>query len=766
MHPVLLRQLRKIGLPGLEAPPDRAQWAKFLERVDHCYQQSDDDRYLLERSMSLSSDELRRLYDELKASTESQLAESRDQLRTLIDSISEGLAWLDVEGRIRLLNPAGCIMLGVMEQDIADHTLFELLGCESPAAPAHERFEKVVRKGENWRDDNGTFHRVGLGKHPFAVSFQLNPMYAGSRIIGAVMIFRDISRQREQDAKIKLWATVFQTTEEGVIITNADGVIIAVNASFTSITGYREDEALGRTPKFLQSGRQAPSFYQALWERLGIVGYWQGELYNQRKGGEIYPQLMSINAVRGEGGKPAYYVAVFSDISHIKRSEARLEYLAHHDPLTGLPNRLHFEDLLGKAMDRRQADPALAGQVALMFLDVDRFKDINDSLGHHKGDLLLKNLARRLSALLDPSDVIARQGGDDFVVMAAQIRSIEEVEERAGRILEALKKPVVVGGQAVFVSCSLGISIAPRDGRDPATLYKNADTALFQAKRNGGNSYEFFSEALSQRARERFELETRLRHAIDREEFILYYQPQFRASDKRLVGVEALIRWESPGFGLVPPGKFIPLAEETRLIDTIGVWVLNEACAQARAWRDLGFAPFRMAVNLSSYQFQSGKIVDQVRLALDQSGLDPRCLELELTESALMHEPERAMEILRELRGLGVHLAIDDFGTGYSSLNYLKLFDVDALKIDSSFIRDIPHDKNDEHIARAVIALARSFGLRVVAEGVETAEQIEFLLKEGCDELQGFYFSRPVPAMELMNLLCSPGYDLTHAIPT
>ncbi|MBU0500857.1 MAG: EAL domain-containing protein [Gammaproteobacteria bacterium] len=753
MHPLLLSLLRETGLTEPETPPDPTQWTRLLERLGHCFNRSDDDPSLPEGSLGLSSGEMRRLYDELKASAESQLAESRDQLRSIIDSISEGLAWLDVEGRIRLLNPAGCIMLGLMEQDIADYSLFDLLGCGSPAAPAQERFEKVVQKGENWRDDNGTFHRVGLGGRPFAAFFQLNPMYAGTRIIGAVMIFRDITRQREQDARIKLWATVFQTTEEGVIITDAESVIIAVNAAFTNITGYREEEAIGRTPKFLQSGRQDAGFYQALWERLGIVGYWQGELYNQRKGGEIYPQLMCINAVRGEGGKPVYYVAVFSDISQIKRSEARLEYLAHHDPLTGLPNRPHFEELLGKAMEGRPTDPAGTGQVALMFLDVDRFKDINDSLGHHKGDLLLKNLARRLIALLDPNDVIARQGGDDFVILVTGIHAAGEVEERAGRILAALKKPVIVGGQAVFVSCSLGISIAPRDGHDPATLYKNADTALFQAKRNGGNSYVFFSEALSLRAHERFALETRLRHAMDREEFILHYQPQFRTSDKRLVGVEALIRWESPGFGLVPPGKFIPLAEETRLIDSIGVWVLNEACAQARAWRDAGFAPVRMAVNLSSHQFQSGKIVDQVRLALDQSGLDPRCLELELTESALMHEPERAMAILRDLRGLGVHLAIDDFGTGYSSLNYLKLFDVDALKIDSSFIRDIPRDKNDEHIARAVIALGRSFGLRVVAEGVETAEQIEFLLKEGCEELQGFYFSRPVPALELMNLL-------------
>jgi diguanylate cyclase (GGDEF)-like protein len=433
-------------------------------------------------------------------------------------------------------------------------------------------------------------------------------------------------------------------------------------------------------------------------------------------------------------------------------SESRLEYLAFHDPLTALPNRFRFDELLAAALENQQQQVE-QGLVALMVLDLDRFKNVNDTLGHQQGDQLLKKVAQRLSGALQVDEVLARLGGDDFLVLLPEAESLHVVEQKAEQLKRALQNPFVVGSRELYIGCSLGISIGPQDGQDVSTLFKNADSAMYQAKAAGGNRYEFYSETFANRTKERFELEGRLRHALDRKEFVLYYQPQLGADGGHVTGVEALIRWRSPEMGMVPPDKFIPLAEETGLIGAIGAWVLQEACHQGYAWQQLGLKPLRMAVNLSIQQFHTSDIVGQVRDALDQSGLHPSLLELELTESALASNPQQAMLLIQQLKQLGVQLAIDDFGTGYSSLSYLKNFAVDALKIDKSFIQGIPEDHNDELIARAVIALGHSFMLRVVAEGVETVEQLAFLRQQGCDELQGYHFSRPLPAEEIPDFL-------------
>jgi diguanylate cyclase (GGDEF)-like protein/PAS domain S-box-containing protein len=531
-----------------------------------------------------------------------------------------------------------------------------------------------------------------------------------------------------------------------------DNRIISVNRAFTRLTGYEPADVQGRNPSMLSAGRTSPEEYQAMWRSIREQGGWQGEVWDQRRDGSCYPKLLTISTLRDEQGQVTHHIGSFTDISARKAAEQQIQHMAHHDALTGLPNRFNLHHRLEQAVAGARRDCL---QMAVMFIDLDHFKTINDTLGHPVGDALLTQVARQLRGCVRESDVVARLGGDEFVVAMIDIAdaALQSVPAMARKISRQLSTPYRVAGQELHVTPSIGIAMFPADGSDVDTLMKNADTAMYHAKAQGRHNFQFFTAAMNEAAAERLQLEGALRQALERREFVLHFQPQISLARHRVCCVEALVRWQHPQLGLVPPQRFIALAEETGLIEPLGEWVLDEACRQLRALRDRGHREVRMAVNLSGHQLRQGNLPARLQWLAKAYGFRPGDLELEITESITMETPELIAATLRQFRELGVVLAIDDFGTGYSSLSRLKLLPIQRIKLDRSFVRDIETDANDAAICKATIAMAHSLGLGLVAEGVETAAQLEYLRELGCDEIQGFYFSRPLPAEELFAYL-------------
>ncbi|MGA7181091.1 MAG: EAL domain-containing protein [Thiobacillaceae bacterium] len=559
-----------------------------------------------------------------------------------------------------------------------------------------------------------------------------------------------VRRKRHEDS-LRLSSAVIKSTHDAVMITDLNRRILSINPSFTEITGYTEAEAIGQTPKLLYSQRHDDSFYRQMWTSIADAGYWQGEIWNRRKNGELYPEWLTLSTVRDEKGEVVNYVGVFSDISQVKQVEERLERLAHYDALTDLPNRLLLQSRLKHAVEQARRDHR---SLAVLFLDLDRFKHVNDSLGHPAGDELLQIVAKRLLSRLREVDTLARVGGDEFVVLLESLVDPNDAANLAQALIKLIKEPIYLnGGREVYVGASVGISIFPEDGSSAEQLIRNADTAMYQAKEGGRGTFHYYTEAMTRRVEHRLDLEARLRRALTQNEFILHYQPLISLADGRCKGVEALVRWNDADAGLVSPGQFIPLAEETGLILPLGEWVLQTACRQFKAWRDAGLYLETIAINLSPTQFKQSDIRKRIAACLAESGLPPSCLELEITESAIMEQGPGAILKLAALKDLGVRIAIDDFGTGYSSLAYLKDFPIDKLKIDQSFVRDIPKNSATAEIAAIIIAMAKTLKLESLAEGVELQEQLLFLKSKGCDSCQGYLFSRPVPAETIPVLL-------------
>ncbi len=553
--------------------------------------------------------------------------------------------------------------------------------------------------------------------------------------------------------KLRLAAEVFKHSQEGIMITDSNNLIVTVNQAFSQITGYTEDEVVGKSPRMLSSGRQNKEFYSELWSTLLAKGHWKGEIWNRRKDGEIIPKWFSINTVRDQSNQVVNYVAIFSDISERKHAEEKIDFLAYHDALTNLPNRVLLRDRFAHAKAAAIRDHS---GIAMMFVDLDNFKRINDSFGHQVGDQLLIQVVERIRGLVRQTDTICRQGGDEFIVLLPDMLDPQVATRITQDILDAISAPLSLGGHTVSVSASVGIALFPSDGDDFDTLMKSADAAMYDAKASGKNAYRFFTELMNTDAVAKLRLQADLRTALQNNEFKLYYQPQMDIGSGQIAGMEALIRWQHPEFGMVSPAKFIPLAEECGLIVPIGEWVLGEATRQGRRWLDANFPPFIIAVNISALQFNRGDIYESVRQSISQSGFPPHLLELELTESALLHDVDQTLQTIKRLQQLGVKFSIDDFGTGYSSLSYLKQLKVDKLKIDQSFVRDIGSDADDLGIVRAIIQLGKTLQLTVIAEGVETAEQLDILKLYGCDEVQGYYHSAPKPPLQLEAFLKNP----------
>ncbi|WP_411564194.1 bifunctional diguanylate cyclase/phosphodiesterase [Pseudomonas shirazensis] len=579
-------------------------------------------------------------------------------------------------------------------------------------------------------------------------------------------IARDITERHLMQEKLQLAATVFENTAEGVLITDTDQRISAVNRAFSEITGYSEIEALGQTPRLLASGQHDSAFYVAMWHQLTAEGHWQGEIFNKRKNSELYPSWLTISAVRNSEREITHFVAVFADISSLKHAQAKLDYQAHHDPLTGLPNRALFENRLHAALQCSQVSNR---QGAVLFLDLDRFKHINDSLGHPVGDLLLKGIAQRLKEQVRDVDTVARLGGDEFIILLPGLHKPSDASAIANKLLACFSAPFQAGEHEFFTSASIGISLYPQDGSDVASLIRNADAAMYRSKAKGRNRVEAYTRDLTAQASVRVALENELRRAIERNELSLCYQPKLSLKTQNLVGAEALIRWNHPTFGDVSPEHFIHLAEENGTILQLGDWVLEQACRQMHQWQKR-YQPFGpLSINLAGAQMRQPHLAKRIEQLLKTYQLKAGDLQLEITENFIMSQAEEALSVLHQLKQLGVQLAIDDFGTGYSSLSYLKRLPLDILKIDQSFIRGLPDDPHDAAITRAIIALGRSMQLTIIAEGVENQAQQHFLAAEGCEQIQGYIVSLPLPPEEFaagfLRLALSDLSDGTHSKP-
>src|SRR5450830_1269249 len=608
---------------------------------------------------------------------------------------------------------------------------------------AGERQYRILAQGGDFSEERHYQRRDGSHFWAMVSGCALDPHRPNE---GSIWVYADITARKEAEEKLRLSATVLEHIADGVMVVDGTGLIVAVNPAFTQITGYAEAEALGQPSSLTRSERHDEVFYQALWSELAACGFWRGEIWNRRKNGEIYLEWLTISAVRDTNAVTTHYVGVFSDITLVKQAQEKLDHLAHHDPLTALPNRLLFHDRLHHALQRAARDQE---QLAILFIDLDRFKNVNDTLGHHIGDELLQKVACQLSARLREGDTLARLGGDEFIVLLERIDGQYGATQVAEKLMTVFEQPFMVAGHELFVTCSVGISLYPDDALDLNMLIRNADVAMYQAKARGRNGYRFYAPSMTGEGVERLRLETFLRRSIEKNEIFLNYQPQVEIDTGRLVGVEALVRWNHPELGLVPPVRFIPLAEDSGFINQLGKWVLDEACRQMMRWQAQGLRVPKMAVNLSVKQFERGSIAGMVADILKETGLEPQRLQLEVTESVIMNTGD-ALGFINDLHAIGVGLAIDDFGTGYSSLAYLKQLPVQTLKIDRSFIKDISTDVNDEAIAIAIIQLGKSMHLSVIAEGVETEEQAAFLLRHGCKLAQGYLYSRPVLAQDML----------------
>ncbi|HEK1686045.1 TPA: EAL domain-containing protein [Pseudomonas putida] len=686
------------------------------------------------------------------------LRDSEQRYRMLAESISDVIFSTDNQLQLNYISPSVQTVLGYSVDYIFDNGWPSIIANPSQLSGMQtlmERVSKALDDREQLRQLRSQlptqvflFDCLRADGRKIPIELRLVLVWDDhERFEGVLGVGRDISQQRRAEKDLRMAATVFEHSTSAILITDPAGYIVQVNEAFSRVSGYAPDEVLDQRPNMLTVEGQQDAHLGYVLKQLNQRGTWEGEVWLKRRSGEHYPAWVGITAVLDDERDLASYVCFFTDISERKASEQRIHRLAYYDALTHLPNRTLFQDRLHTALQQAERHKSW---VVLMFLDLDRFKPINDSLGHAAGDRMLKDMAERLLACVDEDDTVARMGGDEFTLLLQSRTSREMALNRAihvaENILASLVRPFVLESREFFVTASIGIALSPQDGNELSQLMKNADTAMYHAKERGKNNFQFYQADMNASALERLELESDLRHALEQNEFILYYQPQFSGDGKRLTGAEALLRWRHPRRGLVPPGDFIPVIEELGLVVDVGDWVLREASRQLKAWHKAKVRVPKVSVNISARQFSDGQLGKRIANILEETGLPPACLELELTESILMREVNEAMQILDSLKNLGLSIAVDDFGTGYSSLNYLKQFPIDVLKIDRTFVDGLPEGEQDAQIARAIIAMAHSLNLAVIAEGVETHEQLEFLREHGCDEVQGYLFGRPMPA--------------------
>jgi diguanylate cyclase (GGDEF)-like protein/PAS domain S-box-containing protein len=682
---------------------------------------------------------------ELSRATQA-LDDSEGRLQSVLDLVGEAVLTVDQDGLVRSFNPTAERVFGYARHEVIGQPMALLLPRDRQtrhsqalagyAASAHP--QPIERRVPALRKDGKEF--------PVEVAVTETRSRDG-RLFTTVV--RDLTERRRIESRLLIAEKVLECTIEGVMVTDPRGNIQWVNAAFCKISGYGHDEVIGQNAGLLKSG-QGSDFYRTMWQQLRAVGHWEGEIWNRRKDGETYLEWLNIRAVTDEAGVVTQYVGVFSDISRHKRAEETIKHLTYYDGVTRLPNRYLFRDRVGQALERAHRSNRM---VALVLVGLDRFKQVNETLGHATGDALLREVAERLLRSVRGQDTVARLRGDTFCCVLTDLTHGQDATPVVNRVLESFTPSFLLNGHELFATSSLGISIFPVDGPDVDDLVQKAETAMNRSKDKAESTYHFYTPEMNANSMERLRLETDLRKAITQNDLVLFYQPKVDAETGRMVGSEALVRWQHAELGMIPPGKFIPIAEETGLILPIGKWVLKEACRQIREWQNQGLTVSRVAVNLSAHQFRQPDLVETVVRVLAETAVDPDLIELELTESAVMHNAEIAVRRMLDLHDAGIRIAIDDFGTGYSSLSHLKRFPLDKLKIDRSFIQDLGSSPAGEEIVGAIVAMAHSLNLTVVAEGVEKAAQLELLRRLRCDEIQGYYFSPPVPAARFAEFL-------------
>ena len=685
---------------------------------------------------------------------EIQLLATDEKLRALYELSPLGIALTDMRGRYLEVNEAFQRICGYSEEELRALDYWALTPPEYEADEARQ-LESLERTGYY-----GPYEKEYVRKDGSLVPLRLIGMLVtggdGRKHIWSIV--EDIADRKRIETDLRIAACAFDA-QVGIIVTDVHGVILRANEAFCATTGYSAGELVGQTPRLFKSGRHDANFYAALWRSLGQAGVWQGEIWDRRKNGEVYPKWMTISAVKDDKGATTHYVSTHSDISERKAAEEEIKHLAFYDPLTQLPNRRLLLDRLHQALATSRR---IARHGALLFIDLDNFKILNDTLGHDQGDLLLQQVAERLSSCVREGDTVARLGGDEFVVMLENLsegidEAAAQVEVVGGKIVAALNAAYLLGGHEHHGTASIGATLFGARQETMEELLKQADLAMYQAKASGRNVLRFFDPRMQAAVNARVGLEKDLRRAVREDQFVLDYQAQVD-SEGRVLGAEALVRWRHPERGLVSPDDFIPLAEETGLILPLGQWVLETACRQLVAWVGRPEADgLTLAVNVSVQQLRQRDFVAQVLAVLERTGADPRRLKLELTESLLLDNAEDTIAKMAALKEMGVGFALDDFGTGFSSLSYLKRLPLEKLKIDRSFIRDVLTDSNDAAIAKTIVALARSLGLATIAEGVETEAQRDFLADAGCHSYQGFLFSRPLTIGEFESFLARRG---------
>ncbi|WP_284642929.1 EAL domain-containing protein [Paenibacillus silviterrae] len=667
----------------------------------------------------------------------------------------EGILITDASSRIIAVNHSFTRTTGYTAEEVYGHTP-SLLQSKKHSPEFYRAMWESIRQTGGWQGEVWNRRKDGTVFPEWLIINAVTD--TKGEISNYVGIFSDISERKKVEEKLRMHARVFETSHEGIMITDTKGMILSVNPAFTSTTGYSEQEALGQTPRLLNSGRQTASFYQAMWKSIHETGSWQGEIWNKRKNGELYPEWLTIQAVKDAQDQVSNYVAIFTDITKRKQAEEKLTFLAHYDMLTGLPNRHHFHENFTAALQEAKSK---GEQVGLLFIDLDRFKVINDTLGHEMGDRLLIQASHRLQDSVRLHHTVFRLGGDEFTVMMPQLQGSEEAAKVASGILRELARAFHIDEHDLHVTGSIGISIYPQDGDDLDTLLRNADSAMYSAKENKNDFQRFLPDSHGALAH-RLELEQSLRGAMAKGQLEVYYQPQVRCRGGQLAGLEALVRWNHPQWGLVPPQEFIPVAEEIGMITEIDEWVIEEACAQSARWLRRFGRPVKIAVNLSAKTLYHPSMPQFIQACLSRYDVTPAMLEIELTESVGLRHFDAAEELVEELRNLGVLLSIDDFGTGHSALSYLKRLHFDVLKIDKSFIQDLEQDLTNITLVKAMVDMAHALQLTVVAEGVETEEQYILLRSISCDVIQGYLLSKPLPVAAIEPYLV---HKLTNGKP-
>lgn len=743
-----LEELRSLSFPNVVVPEQHGRLTNHLAELERAgvvtsewlFRAKDGSTFFGEVASRRLSDG--RLLGILRDITERKHAQTamRDkdlQYRLAIETSVDGFWMVDAQGKILQANEAYARMSGYTAEQLVGLHITDLEAKERPEETA-AHIEQIRREGYARFE---TRHRRKDGSiWPLQVVVTHSPLNGGR----SFAFMTDLTAHKTAEEALELAASVYQNSSEGILVTDENNLIIAVNPAFEQLTGYTFDEVRGKNPKIFQSGRQDPAFYKGMWQALSTKGYWSGELWDRRKDGSLHAKDLTINTIRNGDGAICRYVALFSDVTDKKKQEELIWQQANYDALTKLPNRQMFQDRL--QMEARKAKRAELS-IAVLLLDLDRFKEVNDTLGHETGDLLLIDAAQRISSCVREADTVARLGGDEFVIILSELIEPGIVERVAREILGRLAQPFPLGSHQAYISASIGISLYPQDTQSLEALLRNADQAMYVAKGAGRNCFSYFTPELQAEAEKRLLLTNDLRTAIAKEQFRVFYQPIVELSTGRIRKAEALIRWQHPERGLVSPAEFVPLAEETGLIIPIGNWVFMQAVEQVKKWRQTLGPSFQVSVNKSPVQVRSE---DKAHISwasyLQQHGVDGNSIAIELTEGLLLNANSGTNAKLLQMRDAGMQVAIDDFGTGYSSLAYLKKFDIDYLKIDQSFVRNLAPDGEDLALCEAIIVMAHKLGLMVIAEGIETQEQRNLLVAAGCDFGQGYLFARAMPA--------------------